>query len=126
MKMTVTEITTGKFGNGNTNDNLKALITRKSIFFIPIPPVVDCSGILLILRSLTIEIADKIGFRLSLCHVWTVLTGKEGPEGSGEKPSKFRPGGFMLAKIKMNVESIHTYLIKGGRHYRSKKHQERS
>ncbi len=33
--MTVTEITTGKFGNGNT-DILKALITRRRLF-IPIP-----------------------------------------------------------------------------------------
>jgi hypothetical protein len=39
MEMTVKEITAGKFGNGNS-DNLKALITRKSLpIFLGLPQI---------------------------------------------------------------------------------------
>jgi hypothetical protein len=64
MKQTQMEITTGNFGNGNTDENPKALITgRKKIF--QFNPRRSYYVHILLLRSLTSKVVDTTIFSLS-------------------------------------------------------------
>jgi hypothetical protein len=49
----------------------------------------------------------------NLDHLWTVIVKNPGPGESGRKTFKIETRCIHVGKIKMEVESFHTYLIRG-------------